>query len=83
MLGIAVYLAFFLIIVTIYSIMVMGLNLQWGFTGLFNAGVVAFFAIGAYATAILTGPDRAALIGGFELPFVVGLLGAMAAAGAA
>jgi branched-chain amino acid transport system permease protein len=80
MLGVAVYLVFFLIVVTIYSIMVMGLNLQWGFTGLFNAGVVAFYAIGAYGTAILTGPNRAALIGGFELPFLVGLLGGMAAA---
>lgn len=83
MLGVAVYLVFFLIIVTIYAIMVMGLNLQWGFTGLFNAGMVAFYAIGAYGTAILTGPQRAALIGGFELPFVVGLLGGMVAAGVA
>lgn len=83
MLGVAVYLVFFLIIVTIYAIMVMGLNLQWGFTGLFNAGVVAFYAIGAYGTAILIGPDRAALIGGFEMPFFVGLLGGTVAAGAA
>jgi len=83
MLGVAVYLVFFLIVVTIYAIMVMGLNLQWGFTGLFNAGVVGFYAIGAYGTAILIGPDRAALIGGFEMPFVVGLLGGAIAAGAA
>jgi branched-chain amino acid transport system permease protein len=83
MLGLAVYLVFFLIVVTIYAIMVMGLNLQWGFTGLFNAGVVGFYAIGAYGTAILIGPDRAALIGGFEMPFVVGLLGGAIAAGAA
>ena len=75
MLGVLVYLVFFLIVVTIYAIVVMGLNLQWGFTGLFNAGVVAFYTIGAYGTAILIGPDRPALIGGFELPFVVGLLG--------
>lgn len=83
MLGVLVYLVFFLIIVTIYAIMVMGLNLQWGFTGLFNAGVVAFYAIGAYGTAILIGPDRAALIGGFELPFIIGLLGGTVAAGLA
>jgi len=60
--------------------MVMGLNLQWGYTGLFNAGVVAFYAIGAYGTAILTGPSREALVGGFELPFAIGLLGGMLAA---
>lgn len=83
MIGLGAYLVFFLIVVTIYSIMTMGLNLQWGFTGLFNAGVVGFYAIGAYATAILTGPDRASLIGGFGLPFGVGLLGAMALSAAA
>ena len=83
MIGVALYLVFFLIVVTIYTIVVMGLNLQWGFTGLFNAGVVAFYAIGAYGTAILIGPDREALIGGFELPFALGLLGGTAAAGLA
>lgn len=80
MTGILLYLVFFFIVVTIYSIVVMGLNLQWGYTGLFNAGVVAFYAIGAYGTAILTGPPRDYLIGGFGLPFVVGLSGAAAAA---
>ena len=80
MLGIALYLVFFLIVVTIYAILVMGLNLQWGFTGLFNAGVVAFYAIGAYGTAILIGPDRPELYGGFGLPFALGLLGGVVAA---
>ena len=83
MLGVLLYLVFFLVVVAIYSILVLGLNLQWGFTGLFNAGVVAFYAIGAYGTAILIGPDRDSLIGGFELPFVVGLAGGMVAAGLA
>jgi len=78
--GLLLYLVFFLVVVTIYAIVVMGLNLQWGFTGLFNAGVVAFYAIGAYGTAILVGPDRANLIGGFGLPFAVGLLGGAALA---
>lgn len=81
--GIFAYLVFFFVIATIYSVMVMGLNLQWGFTGLFNAGVVGFFAIGAYGTAILIGPDRAALIGGFGLPFPVALAGGMVLAGVA
>ncbi|PQO23114.1 branched-chain amino acid ABC transporter permease [Rhodobacteraceae bacterium WD3A24] len=80
MLGVALYLVFFLIVVTIYAIVVMGLNLQWGFTGLFNAGVVAFYAIGAYGTAVLIGPARDRLIGGFEMPFLVGLAGGMALA---
>ncbi|HET8728929.1 MAG TPA: branched-chain amino acid ABC transporter permease [Alphaproteobacteria bacterium] len=83
MTGILAYLVFFLIVATIYAIVVMGLNLQWGFTGLFNAGVVGFFAIGAYGTAILIGPDRPELIGGFGLPFPLGVAGGMIAAGLA
>ncbi|UUP15908.1 branched-chain amino acid ABC transporter permease [Nitratireductor thuwali] len=76
--GFAAYLVFFLIVALTYSIVTMGLNLQWGYTGLFNAGVVGFFAIGAYGTAVLVGPDRAHLIGGFGLPFPLGVAGGMA-----
>lgn len=83
MIGIVSYLVFFLILSLIFGIAVLGLNLQWGYTGLFNAGVAGFVGIGAYTMAILTGPARDAVFGGFELPFVVGLLGAMIAAGLA
>jgi len=83
MVGIALYLVFFLTVVGIYSIIVMGLNLQWGYTGLFNAGVVAFFAIGAYSTAILSGPAKDRLIGGFELNYAVGVAGSVIFAGIA
>ena len=48
MVGLLSYLIFFLTVVLIFGIATMGLNLQWGFTGLFNAGVVGFFAIGGY-----------------------------------
>ena len=34
----------------------LGLNLQWGQTGLFNVGVAGFVGIGAYASALLTTP---------------------------
>jgi len=77
------YLIFFLIFVSIFAIAVLGLNLQWGFTGQFNAGVVGFFAVGAYAMAILTGPtqprlpDQAFQVSGIGLPFALGLLGAI------
>jgi branched-chain amino acid transport system permease protein len=74
---------FFLIMALMFGVAVLGLNLQWGFTGLFNAGVVGFMAVGAYTTAILIGPERAAVLGGFGLPFGVGLLCGMAAAGLA
>src|SRR5690606_7593902 len=73
-----VYLAIF---VCIYGCLAIGLNIQWGFAGLFNAGVAGFFAIGAYTSAILTSPWAEGRIGGFDMPFLVGLIGAMAIAG--
>ena len=42
------------IIALIYMLLTIGLNLQYGYTGMINFGVVAFFAIGAYASALLT-----------------------------
>ncbi|WP_119304600.1 branched-chain amino acid ABC transporter permease [Dongia deserti] len=55
----------------IYAVLCLGLNLQWGFAGLFNAGIAAFFAIGAYTTAILTTPESPNYLGGFGLPIVL------------
>ena len=43
-----------LIIIGIYSILAVSLNLALGFAGLINLGHVAFFAIGAYSSALLT-----------------------------
>lgn len=37
----------------IYAIVALGLNLQWGETGLVNLGQVGFMAIGAYTSALL------------------------------
>lgn len=71
----------------IWAVAALGLNLQWGYTGLFNIGVAAFMGIGAYTFAILTTPDApptGALpghLGGFGLPVWAGVLGAMALAG--
>jgi branched-chain amino acid transport system permease protein len=42
------------IIAGIYTIFTLGLQLNVGFTGIFNFGQAAFMAIGAYAMAILT-----------------------------
>lgn len=79
MIGLFSYLVFFASVVLILGIIVLGLNLQWGYTGLFNAGVVGFYAIGAYAHAILTASPKAGLIGNFGLPWIVGVAGAMLA----
>jgi branched-chain amino acid transport system permease protein len=38
----------------VYALLALGLNLQYGYTGLINFGVVAFFAIGAYSSALLS-----------------------------
>ncbi len=65
----------------IYAILALGLNIQWGFTGLFNAGIAGFFAIGAYATAILTTVDTGVHLGGYGVPVVIGLAGAMVLSG--
>jgi branched-chain amino acid transport system permease protein len=81
--GLLSYAAFFLVFASVFAVIVLGLNLQWGFTGLFNVGVAGFVAIGAYTSAILTAPDDPGRIGGFGLPVAVGWLGAMAASGAA
>lgn len=81
MIDILAYGEFFLITALIFSMMSLGLNLQWGQTGLVNVGVAGFVAIGAYTSSILTTPDDAARLGGFDLPIVIGWLGAMLASG--
>jgi len=81
--GLIAYAAFFLTVASIYALMALGLNLQWGFTGLFNVGVAGFFAVGAYATALITGPDYPGQFGGFSLPVPVGWLGSLLVSGLA
>jgi branched-chain amino acid transport system permease protein len=73
------YLVFFASIVLIFAVLTLALNLQWGFTGLFNAGVVGFYAIGAYTHAILTAAPQPQYAGNLGWPWVVGVLAAMAA----
>ncbi|AEN05819.1 ABC-type transporter, integral membrane subunit [halophilic archaeon DL31] len=68
----------------IYAILTIGLNIHWGETGLLNFGHVAFFAVGAYASALLTIPAPAQsdpYVFGFGLPVAFGLLGAAVMAG--
>jgi branched-chain amino acid transport system permease protein len=65
----------------IYAVLTLGLNIQWGFTGLFNAGIAGFFAIGAYTSAILTTPADPSHIGGYGLPLPLGAAAAMVLAG--
>ncbi len=77
------YGSFFLVFASTFAIIVLGLNLQWGFTGLFNVGVAGFVALGAYSSALLTTPETAERIGGFGWPVALGWLAAMGVTGLA
>jgi branched-chain amino acid transport system permease protein len=61
--GVVNNLTVFATIVAIFSVMTIALNVQWGYTGLFNFGIAGFFMLGAYTAAIFTLPPAE---GGFE-----------------
>lgn len=74
--GVISYLVFFATMAGIYAVLCLGLNIQWGYTGLFNIGIAGFFAVGAYTSAILTTAPSPAHLGGYGLPFILGFLAA-------
>lgn len=80
-LGLLLYGVSLLTMSGIYGVLAIGLNIQWGYTGLFNAGIAGFFAIGAYVSAIVTSSASPNFVGGFNWPFPLGLITAMAVAG--
>lgn len=81
MAALSYYLTVLAIFACIYSIITLGLNIQWGFAGILNFGVYAFVAIGAYSYALFTlgkpipGAGQSYILG-IHAPFVVGLLAA-------
>jgi branched-chain amino acid transport system permease protein len=74
--GVINFLTFFATFVAIYGVITLGLNVQWGYTGVFNFGVMAFFLVGANAAAIITKPPASTeyvrYVGGFgdKLAFI-------------
>lgn len=89
--GLLSFLITFGVTACVYALLSLGLNIHWGYTGLFNIGVAAFFGVGAYTSAILVKIptvsteatpipllDKATYFG---LPFLVGLIAAMLVAG--
>jgi neutral amino acid transport system permease protein len=75
--GIFNYLASLIVLTSIFALFGLGLNLQWGLTGLINFGHVAFMTLGAYATILLTingTPILIALAIGATLAALLGLL---------
>lgn len=66
----------------IFALLSLALNLQLGYAGLINFGIVAYFTAGAYAYVILTQPPPSGTDTykfGFEQPTWVGLCGAILA----
>ena len=49
----------FLATMAIFAVICIGLNIQWGYTGLFNFGVAAFFMIGVVARQAVLVDDGA------------------------
>ncbi|HTS92863.1 MAG TPA: branched-chain amino acid ABC transporter permease, partial [Stellaceae bacterium] len=62
------YIGQVMMLVGLYTLMGMGLNLEVGLAGLLDLGFVAFFAVGAYATALLTADSPHALASYTPLP---------------
>jgi len=69
------YLVAMAVFAGIYALLALGLNLVWGLTGMINLGLVGFFALGAYVSALSTKALGA--------PIPAGLAAAMLAAAAA
>ena len=63
----------------VYAMLVLALNLHWGYTGLFNIGVAGFMAVGVYTMGILANAPTASPPG-FGLPLPVAILGGVVAA---
>ncbi|HYB09837.1 MAG TPA: branched-chain amino acid ABC transporter permease [Alphaproteobacteria bacterium] len=62
------YIGQVLMLVGLYILMGMGLNLEVGLAGLLDLGFVAFFAVGAYTTALLTADSPHALASYTAIP---------------
>lgn len=80
--GLLLYFIYLLSLAGIYAVLTLGLNLNWGMTGLFNVGIAGFFAVGAYVSAILTAAPAPEHNVGFELPMPLGWLAALIASAA-
>jgi branched-chain amino acid transport system permease protein len=61
----------------IYGLLVLGLNVQFGNTGLVNFGYLVFFMLGGYTFALVT--SDAAAMGGLGLAWPVGVVAALIA----
>lgn len=86
--GILAYLVSFAVFASVFALLALGLNVHWGYTGLFNIGIAGFFALGAFTSALVTTAMPSGALAlysqqafGLELPFLVGVLAAAVASG--
>lgn len=67
--GVVSFLLQVAIVVLIYTVIVLGLNVQVGYAGISNFGVAAFFLVGAYVGGIVVAPPASSefvqYVGGF------------------
>src|SRR5437867_518533 len=85
--GILINVGFYVSFSIVFAILALGFNLQWGYTGIFNAGIAGFFLIGAYTAAIAItpptppSPGYPGHLGGYQLPIAAGAILAMLVSG--
>jgi branched-chain amino acid transport system permease protein len=77
------YLVSFSIMASIYAILCLGLNTQWGYNGHLDFGIAGFFAVGAFTTALVVTAPPSGLMAqyaqqafGLQAPFILGLIAA-------
>jgi len=61
------YLVAMAVFTCVYALLALGLNLVWGMTGLINLGLVGFFGLGAYVSALATTRGGAPIAAGLVL----------------
>jgi branched-chain amino acid transport system permease protein len=66
------YILFIATLGGLYGFLALSLNLIWGGTGMVNLGLAGFFALGAYASALLTTAGGAPILAGWALALLVG-----------
>jgi branched-chain amino acid transport system permease protein len=66
------YILFIATIGSIYALLALALNLIWGGAGMVNLGLAGFFAVGAYASALVTTTGHAPILAGWALALIAG-----------
>ena len=66
------YLLFIATMGGLYGLLALSLNLIWGGAGMVNLGLAGFFAVGAYASALVTTAGHAPILAGWLLALIAG-----------